>query len=61
MGGEENWDVKPAQIYETLARLQESGHIIEEMTVPTVTAPTVGCMPSPKKDRPIWRHGSTRR
>ena len=30
MGGEENWDVKPAQIYSTLARLQESGHIIEE-------------------------------
>jgi len=31
MGGEENWDVKPAQIYSTLARLQESGHIVEEM------------------------------
>ncbi len=31
MGGEENWDVKPAQIYSTLARLQESGHIIEEL------------------------------
>ena len=30
MGGEENWDVKPAQIYSTLARLQESGHIVEE-------------------------------
>jgi DNA-binding PadR family transcriptional regulator len=31
MGGEENWDVKPAQIYSTLARLQESGHIVEEL------------------------------
>jgi DNA-binding PadR family transcriptional regulator len=31
MGGEENWDVKPAQIYSTLARLQESGHIVEEI------------------------------
>jgi DNA-binding PadR family transcriptional regulator len=30
MGGEENWDVKPAQIYSTLARLQESGYIVEE-------------------------------
>ena len=30
MGGEENWDVKPAQIYSTLARLEESGHIVEE-------------------------------
>jgi DNA-binding PadR family transcriptional regulator len=30
MGGEVNWDVKPAQIYSTLARLQESGHIAEE-------------------------------
>ena len=30
MGGEDNWDVKPAQIYSTLARLQESGHIVEE-------------------------------
>jgi DNA-binding PadR family transcriptional regulator len=29
MGGEENWDVKPAQIYSTLARLQESGQIVE--------------------------------
>ncbi len=31
MGGEVNWDVKPAQIYSTLARLQESGHIVEEI------------------------------
>jgi DNA-binding PadR family transcriptional regulator len=31
MGGEENWDVKPAQIYSTLARLQESGQIVEEL------------------------------
>ncbi len=31
MGGEENWDVKPAQIYSTLARLQESGHIVEDI------------------------------
>lgn len=30
MGGEENWDVKPAQIYSTLARLQEGGQIVEE-------------------------------
>ena len=30
MGGEENWDVKPAQIYSTLARLQESGYIVEQ-------------------------------
>jgi DNA-binding PadR family transcriptional regulator len=31
MGGEANWDVRPAQIYSTLARLQESGHIVEEI------------------------------
>lgn len=30
MGGEENWDVKPAQIYSTLTRLLESGLIAEE-------------------------------
>lgn len=31
MGGEENWDVKPAQIYSTLARLQESEDIVENL------------------------------
>lgn len=30
MGGMQNWDVKPAQIYTTLARLQESGLVGEE-------------------------------
>jgi len=30
MGGVQNWDVKPAQIYTTLARLQESGLVGEE-------------------------------
>ena len=30
MGGERNWDVKPAQIYTTLARLEEGGLVIEE-------------------------------
>jgi DNA-binding PadR family transcriptional regulator len=25
VGGEQNWDVKPAQIYSTLARLEEAG------------------------------------
>lgn len=30
VGGEENWDVKPAQIYTTLARLEESGLVVEE-------------------------------
>lgn len=30
MGGESNWDVKPAQVYSTLTRLLESGHIAEE-------------------------------
>jgi len=30
VGGEENWDVKPAQIYTTLARLEESGLVEEE-------------------------------
>lgn len=29
MGGRENWDVKAAQVYSTLARLQESGLIAE--------------------------------
>jgi DNA-binding PadR family transcriptional regulator len=27
--GEENWDVKPAQIYATLSRLQENGLVVE--------------------------------
>ena len=26
-GGEENWEVKPAQIYSTLARLEEAGQV----------------------------------
>lgn len=30
VGGEENWDVKPAQIYTTLARLEKSGLAVEE-------------------------------
>jgi len=30
VGGERNWDVKPAQIYTTLARLEESGLVKEE-------------------------------
>jgi DNA-binding PadR family transcriptional regulator len=30
MGGKENWDVKPAQVYTTLARLRESGLVAEE-------------------------------
>jgi DNA-binding PadR family transcriptional regulator len=30
VGGEQNWNVKPAQIYTTLARLQNSGLVVEE-------------------------------
>lgn len=30
VGGEENWDVKPAQIYTTLARLENSGLAVQE-------------------------------
>ena len=30
MGGQENWDLKPAQIYTTVARLQSAGLIAEE-------------------------------
>lgn len=30
VGGEENWEVKPAQIYSTLARLEEGGLVREE-------------------------------
>jgi len=30
VGGEQNWDVKPAQIYTTLARLEEGGLVEEE-------------------------------
>jgi DNA-binding PadR family transcriptional regulator len=30
VGGEENWDVKPAQIYTTLARLEEGGLVRRE-------------------------------
>jgi DNA-binding PadR family transcriptional regulator len=31
MGGMQNWDVKPAQIYSTLARLEESGLVGENL------------------------------
>ena len=30
VGGEQNWDVKPAQIYTTLARLEEGGLVRED-------------------------------
>ena len=30
VGGEKNWNVKPAQVYTTLARLNESGLVVEE-------------------------------
>jgi len=30
VGGEQNWDVKPAQIYTTLARLEKKGLVIED-------------------------------
>jgi DNA-binding PadR family transcriptional regulator len=30
VGGEQNWEVKPAQVYTTLSRLQEGGFIKEE-------------------------------
>jgi DNA-binding PadR family transcriptional regulator len=30
VGGEGNWDVKPAQIYTTLARLEQGGLVIED-------------------------------
>jgi len=30
VGGEENWDVKRAQIYTTLARLEESGLVVQD-------------------------------
>jgi DNA-binding PadR family transcriptional regulator len=30
VGGEKNWDVKPAQIYTTLSRLEDGGYVIEE-------------------------------
>lgn len=30
VGGEQNWDVKPAQIYSTLTRLEKSGLVAEE-------------------------------
>jgi DNA-binding PadR family transcriptional regulator len=32
VGGEDNWDVKPAQIYSTLARLEKSGLVEEDST-----------------------------
>ncbi|MBI5301860.1 MAG: helix-turn-helix transcriptional regulator [Chloroflexi bacterium] len=30
VGGEENWEVKPAQIYTTLMRLEQSGLVVED-------------------------------
>jgi DNA-binding PadR family transcriptional regulator len=30
VGGEQNWDVKPGQIYTTLARLKDGGLVVEE-------------------------------
>ena len=33
VGGDENWDVKPAQIYTTLNRLEEAGLVIQQAIV----------------------------
>ena len=30
VGGQANWDVKPAQVYTTLARLEEAGLVVQE-------------------------------
>lgn len=30
MGGEDNWDIKPAQVYATLTRLEKQGLVMEE-------------------------------
>jgi DNA-binding PadR family transcriptional regulator len=30
VGGEQNWDIKPAQVYATLSRLEKKGLIVEE-------------------------------
>lgn len=30
VGGEQNWDLKPAQVYTTLARLEEHGLVVED-------------------------------
>jgi len=30
VGGKENWDIKPAQIYTTLARLEQGGLVVQE-------------------------------
>jgi len=30
VGGEENWDLKPAQVYSTLSRLEKGGLVVEE-------------------------------
>lgn len=38
IGGEQNWDVKPAQVYTTLLRLQESG-LVEETAVEQGSGP----------------------
>ena len=44
-GGEQNWNVKPAQVYSTLTRLQGSGQVVEKSVLyqdlHTVTAPAL--------------------
>ncbi len=30
VGGEQNWDIKPAQVYSTLNRLEQSGLVVED-------------------------------
>ena len=30
VGGEANWDIEPAQIYTTLARLEQGGLVVED-------------------------------
>ena len=30
VGGEQNWDIKPAQVYTTLARLEKKGLVVED-------------------------------
>jgi DNA-binding PadR family transcriptional regulator len=56
VGGEQNWDVKPAQIYTTLSRLENGGYVVED-AVSQAGGPekrTYAITPAGRQELALW-------
>ena len=56
VGGEENWEVKPAQVYTTLSRLEEGG-LVAQTTVEQDGGPLKRIYDNPPPVRRSWTRG----